>query len=160
MSTVDQRAQDFYRFLLRHQGQKFTLAELLGRTGYQPGAKSTAAIRRARDLATENGLHFPPAVPQNGYTYSITEEPEWAYEPAMQMDRIAAGVQRRADVGFDFIERHQGEIPPDMRPAVMGIVRVRQEVQRSAAALRRVYEDMLADTAKARRQARRDEENQ
>jgi hypothetical protein len=101
--TVDERAAAIYGYLRAHPGRKVSRAALLAATGLQPGTKTDTAIRRARDLATADGLHFPPAVPANGFTYTVTRVRDEAVEPMVHMVKIAAGVARRAGDGAEFI---------------------------------------------------------
>ena len=145
MSTVTERGGEIYTYLAAHQGQRFTLGQLCSAVNLHPGAKTTAAIRHARDLATQNGLHFPPAVPQNGYTYTVTSEPLDALEPAAQMDRIATGVTARANVGWDFAGRRGTDLPEHVR----AVVSAREAVRRTAAESLRAIDDIAVSLARS-----------
>ncbi len=151
MSTVDERTAIIYAFLREHKGQKFTLGELCTELDLEPGHKTQTAIRQARDLATAAGLHFPPAVPANGFTYTVTDLPEDALDPAMHMERIVSGVQRRADVGWDYLHRHQGELGDDVRPIVLALGEMQEALQQHSAAIRKAFDDLIVATIKARR---------
>lgn len=154
MSTVDERADLIYAWLHQRLGQQFTMPQLCQALGLQPGTKTTAAIRRARDIATQAGLHFPPAVPQNGYTYTVTSLPGDALDPAIQMSRIEAGVRARADVGYEFMRRHRRQIPADLRPVVDAALQVQQTTRRALAEAQRAMDDMTIAIVKVRRQQR------
>lgn len=144
MSTIDDRAREIYDFLFERQGERFTMSQLCEQLHLSPGAKTTAAIRRARDLAANDGLHFPPAVPQNSYTYTVTAVPLEAIAPAMQMSAIARGVERRAQIGYDFAEQGAAQLPPQVRIAIAA----RQEVVRGAAHSMKVIDDLVVQLAK------------
>lgn len=156
MSTLDERAAVIYAFLRTHPGKRYTLPELCAKLGLQPGAKTRAAIHRARGLATDDGLHFPPAVPANGMTYTVTELAEDALDPAMHMSRIEAGARARADIGYEFMRRQEKTLPKDLRPALKATLAIRDEIKRSQAAMLRIWEDHVVDMVKARREDRTD----
>jgi hypothetical protein len=151
VSTVDERATIIYAFLREHQGEKFTLGELCTELDLEPGQKTQTAMRQARDLATAAGLHFPPAVPANGFTYTVTDLPEDAFDPAMHMERIVSGVQRRADVGWDYLKRHQGELGDDVRPVVLALLEMQESLQGYSAAIRKAFDDLIVATIRSRR---------
>jgi len=150
VSAVDDRAEQIYAFLAMNQGQRFTLGQLCEQLGIMPGAKTTTAIRRARDLAAADGLHFPPAVPQNQHTYTVTGDAIDAIAPAVQMSRIAQGVERRAEVGYEFAEAGADELPPLLRIAVVA----RQETARETARYKLAMDNLVSDVAEAMRRER------
>lgn len=150
MSTTDERATLIYAFLHQHLGQKFTLAELLARTSLQPGAKTTAAIRKARDRATAEGLHFPPAVPANGFTYTVTALAMDAVEPTVHMRKIEAGVRHRAEVGADFMAANRAQLSPDMREAL----EAERAVRAAFATAQRAVDDMVVALARSAKEVR------
>lgn len=156
MSTLDQRASVIYDFLKQHQGERFTMPQLCKRLGLRPGSKTTAAIRRARDLAVADGLHFPPAVPANKFTYTVTSLPGEALDPALHMSRIQAGVENRADVGYDFMREHEKQLPKDLRPIVKSALAIRDNARQALAATQRVFDDMVLELVKIRRDDRND----
>jgi hypothetical protein len=153
VSTVDQRAQQIYDYLSARLGQRFSLPVLCQRVNLEPGAKTTVAIRRARDIADANGLHLPPATPQNHFTYTVTAEALDAVAPAVQMSRIAEGVERRAGVGYDFAEAGADELPPRLREAVLA----RQEAARLAAQYVGAMNNLVRDVAAELRTIREEE---
>jgi hypothetical protein len=112
VSTVEQRAGAIYDWLVHPSrfGHGFTLDELLAGTGLANGSKTTAAIRRARDLAAADGLHFPPTMPPH-FRYLVTDDPAEARRPRLRMHAIARGVERRADVGTDFMLARLAQLP-------------------------------------------------
>ncbi|MGH9251972.1 MAG: hypothetical protein ACRD0W_21010 [Acidimicrobiales bacterium] len=154
-SRVENRAHLIYDFLVAHLGSGFTIAELCKHLRINNGATTRAAITRARDLATEAGLHFPPAVPQNGQRYMVTKLAEDAVDPTLQMGRIGAGVRHRGDVGYAFIKRERAALPPELRPLVTAWLEVKDQAERSAAAIQRSFDDMVLAVVKARRDSRK-----
>lgn len=157
MASLDQRAQDIYGYLKARQGQGFTITALCAALRLRPGAKTSAAINRARDLAVADGLHFPPAVPANGFTYKVTDLPVDALDPALHMSRIEQGARARADVGYEFIQRNQRQLPRELKPTVKALLAVQAETQRAAAALQKIADDMVVETVTLRREQRSDE---
>lgn len=156
MSTLDQRAQVIYDYLKLHQGERFTMAQLCKKLGLQPSGKTQAAIRRARDMATDDGLHFPPAVPANKFTYTVTSLPGDALDPTLHMGRIRAGVQAREDVGYDFMSAHEKEVPRELRPIVKSALAIRHSTRQALAATQRAFDDMVVELVKIRRDDRND----
>lgn len=154
MTTLDDRAVVIYAFLRNHLGERYTLEKLCQKLGLRPGTRTRAAIRRARDLATADGLHFPPAVPANGCTYVVTELAEDAIDPALHMSRIEAGARKRADNGFEFMRKEEKTLPREWRPSIKGYIALRDEQRRSQAAQQRILDDMVVEIAQARREAR------
>lgn len=156
MSTVDERARDIYDWLAARRNQRFTMSQLCRGLSLQPGAKTAAAIRRARDLAVADGLHFPPAVPQNHFTYTVTSLPGEALDPALQMSRIEAGVRRRADVGYDFMRAQIRLVSREDRPIVRAALAVRDANRQAMAATQKAMDDMVLELVKLRREQRQD----
>jgi len=157
MSTrnrVDERAHRIYDFLVARLGAGFTLIELCRGLGIRPGSTTTAAIRRARDLATEAGQHFPPAVPANGQRYMVTQDPGDALDPTLHMGRIGQGVQVREQVGIDFMEREMRAMPADLKPIAAFYLKAQKTKQRAAAELQKAADDMVVDLVKLRRSQR------
>lgn len=142
MSTVQDRGAAIYAYMKQRQDQRFTLGQLCRDLAIQPGDKTTRAIRHARDLATADGLHLPPAVPHNQFTYCVTSQGIDAVGPAIHMARIARGVQRRADVGYDFAEAQPASLPEALRVAVLARQRGARETARYLAAMDQLVEDV------------------
>lgn len=154
MATVEQRGQDIYDWLLERRDQKFTIAELCRALHLQPGAKTQAAIRHARSLAAQEGLHFPPAVPANKFTYTVTALPGEALDPALHMSRIEAGARIRADVGYEFMRAQERALPRELRPIVKAALAMQQTARRARAEAQQAMDDMVVELVKLRRETR------
>lgn len=115
-TRVENRAHLIFDFLVTRLNKGFTIAELCRALGLQDGATTRAAIRRARALATEAGLHFPPAIAANGFTYKVTDLAENAMRPTAQMGRVEAGVRARKEDGIEFLRRERKTLPADLQP--------------------------------------------
>jgi|SRR5262245_7914440 len=153
MSTVEERAELAYRHLRDHLGQRFTLAELCQATGLQPGAKTQAAIRAARDMATRDGLHFPPAIAATGYTYTVTDVAMDALDPSLHMRRIEAGVRARAEDGEEFMRREARQLPRELR----SVLKQQRQARQGLAQAQRAMDDMVIELVKLRREERQRE---
>jgi hypothetical protein len=160
MSSVAARGEEIYEHLAARLGQRFTMAELCAALNLQPGAKTQAAIRAARDMATAAGLHFPPAVPQNGFTYAVTNLPGDALDPTLHMSRIEAGVRARADVGYEFMRRNLRQVPAELRPIARAALDVREATQTALAQTQRAMDDMVVELVKLRREQRAEAERE
>lgn len=154
MSTVEERGVHIYLYLKNRPGKKFTIAQLCKALDLHPGAKTAAGIRFARDLATADGLHFPPAVPANGFTYTVTSLAEDALDPALHMSRIEAGVRKRADVGYDFMRHHERALPKELKPIVKAALAMQAAARRSQAEAQQTMDDMVVELVKLRRETR------
>jgi hypothetical protein len=94
---VDTRARRIFHFLDKYRHDGFTMHDLCSQLGLTPGATTRAAIARAAEIARAEGLWLPNACPQNGFTYRVTDRPEFAYPPGDQLHRIEVGVRRTND---------------------------------------------------------------
>jgi len=148
---VGERARLIFAFLDENRGVGFTLPQLCQRLQFGPGATTRAALRKARDIATEKGLHFPPAVPANRQRYMITALPADAFDPTLHMGRIATGVRNREQVGIDFIKREKRALPSDLKPLAEFYLKTQEVRQRAAAELEKAADDMVMDLVKLRR---------
>lgn len=153
MSRIDLRAQRIYCFLEEHRGEGYTMPQLCSALGIQPGAMTTTAIRRARDIATDNGLHFPPAVPANGFTYKVTSAAEDAIDPTLAMGRIRQGVTRREQVGIDFMRQERRRVHGPDRKALDAVMAA-HEFEVAAAKVRQTAEDLAMEVVRLRREQR------
>jgi hypothetical protein len=148
---VENRAHLIYDYLCQHLGEGFTIDELCHAVGINDGATTRSAIRRARDLATEAGLHFPPAVPTTGFTYLVTRLPGDALDPALHMARIETGVRIRKQDGTEYMRRHLRDVPPELRPIARAFVNIERKTERALAELRREADDMIVELVALRR---------
>jgi hypothetical protein len=148
---IGQRAQAIYTFLNLHRGEGYTLPELCKELDITPASTTRAAITRARDLATEAGLHFPPAVPQNGHRYMVTELAADAVDPTLHMTRIEAGVRRRKEDGIEFLRRERRHLPPDLKPIATYMVKTYDTTRRAIGELQRAADDMVMELVKVRK---------
>lgn len=165
---VEKRAQEFYKFLTDHLDEGFNIAELLaGVNKANPhadritdGDTTRRAIRRARDLATEAGYHFPPAIAGYGYDfkYRITTIPGDALRPSLQMARVERGVRLRKEDGLEFMRRERGKLPPDKRPIVNLYLTIHDEARKAMAAIQRGADDFVEAMLKETRPNRKDDD--
>jgi hypothetical protein len=155
LSSVENRAQLIYGFLRGNMGVRFSKAEVLHATGLEPGTKSEAAMRRARDIATADGLHFPPAVPATGFGYMVTELADDAIEPTIHMAKIEAGVRARKEVGEEFIaDRLRGIEDPALRRTMTNYLRTKQKIARFSAEMQREVDDQMVELIAVQREVR------
>jgi hypothetical protein len=145
VSTVNERAQVIFDYLSTHLGQGFTLEQLLAATGLENGTKTANAIRRARDIATANGLHFPPAIKVRGGVplYRVTDQAADAVRPTQRMHAIARGVRRREEVGLDFMTAHQEQLDPAAQAELVLV----QQTRTAIAAIQAVEDAHMARLA-------------
>lgn len=153
-NRVENRAHLIYEHLALHMGEGFTLRQLCEDLDIQPGSTTRSAISRARDLATEAGLHFPPAVPQNGHTYKVTKLAADALDPTLHMGRIRAGVAQRENTGVEFMKRERAKLPPDLRPIVTSYIELKDVIDKTQAQIQRSFDDAVIAFVKARREQR------
>lgn len=160
MSTRDRvqnRAELIYGFLLVNMGTGYTKPELCEALDITPSATTESAIKRARDMATEAGYHFPPAVPANGFRYMVTSLAEDAIDPTAHISRIEAGVRARKETGMEFMRRERKTLPNDLRPVVDMMLTVHDATQAALAAIQKAADDMTVSLVKARREQRKAE---
>lgn len=148
---VENRAHLIYDFLSKNLGVGFTITQLCQKLSLRPGSTTTAAIRRAREMATEAGFHFPPAVPATGQQYMVTKLPGDALDPSLHMARIEAGVRARKNDGVEFMRRRLREVDPQDRPIVRAYVNIEQKTERALAELRKEADDLIVEMVKLRR---------
>jgi hypothetical protein len=154
MSTVEERGTHIYEYLKARLGKKYSIHQLCKALDLYPGAKTAAGIRYARDLAVADGLHFPPAVPANGFTYTVTSLAEDALDPTLHMSRIEAGVRIRADVGYEFMRHHERNLPKELKPIVKAALAMQSSARRAQAEAQRTMDDMVVELVKLRRETR------
>ena len=111
--------------------------------GIQDGSTTRSAIRRARDIASEAGYHFPPAVPQNDFSYQVTDLAEEALDPALHMARIERGVRRRKEDGIEFMRRERHSLPADLKPVVDMHLTVHDATKRALGEIQKAADDMV-----------------
>lgn len=153
-NRVANRAHRIYDFLLTNKGTGFTRADLLANLSIEEGSTTSAAIRMARDLATEAGYHFPPAVPANGHKYMVTDLAEHALDPVAHMGRIEAGVRARKEDGIEFMRRERQHVDPGLAPVIDMYITMYDTVRTSLAAIQKAADDMTVQLVKSRREAR------
>lgn len=153
-TRVDDRARLIYDYLLGLGGQGVTMPELCEALQLQDGSTTRSAIRRARDLATKDGLHFPPAVPQNDMTYRVTSLPGDALDPALQMSRIESGVRNRKEDGLNFMRRLERELPRDLRPIAKHFIATQETTREALAKIQASADQAALQLVKLRREDR------
>jgi len=150
-NRVENRAHLIYDFLVKNLGKGYTITELCRALSLQPGSTTTAAIRRARELATEAGYHFPPAVPATGHVYMVTNLPGDALDPTLHMARIETGVRARKNDGIDYMRRRLRDVDPQDRPVARAFINIERKTEKALAELRKEAEDMIVELVKLRR---------
>jgi len=150
-NRVENRAQRIFVFLRDGFPEQYTIDELCQALDINDGATTRTAITRARDLATAQGLHFPPAVPANGFTYKVTKLPGDALDPALHMARIEAGIRARKEDGVEYMRRRLRDVSPELRPVARAFVNIERKTERALAELRREADDMIVEMVKLRR---------
>ena len=152
---VQNRAELIHNFLAANINTGYTKPELLAELNLQAGSTTEAAIRRARGMAAEAGLHFPPAVPANGNRYMVTGLAENALDPTVHMGRIETGVRRRKESGVEFMRRERANLPPDLRPVVDMYITVEDATTSALSTIRKAGDEMVVAIAKARSDQRK-----
>lgn len=109
---VQVRAERIYLHLREHLNQPFRIADLCKALAITNNATTQRAIRRAREMAEAEGLHFPVACPANDFSYTVTDDPAAAFDPVLHLARIAQGVEATKQVGVDFMQQHKKELDP------------------------------------------------
>lgn len=153
-NRVENRAHMIYDHLVINMGRKFSMSDLCVSLGITDSATTRSAVRRARDLASESGLHFPPAVPQNGCTYTVTDLPELALDPSLHMARVESGVRARKEDGIEFMRRERHKLPSELRPVVDMHLTVHDAARQALGTIQKAADDMVIGLVKARRETR------
>lgn len=154
-ARVENRAQAIFAFLTLNLGEGYTLTELCHELTIEPSSTTISAIRRARDLATEAGYHFPPSIAENGFRYKVTKLAEDAIAPMLQMARIERGVRLRKEDGIEFMRRERGTLPADLRPVVDMHLTVHDAAVKALGTIQAAADDMVVALVEARRQQRK-----
>jgi hypothetical protein len=153
---VENRARKIYDFLVLNLNEGFTIGELCKRCDITDGTTTRSAIRRARDLATEAGYHFPPAIAANEFTYRVTNLAEHALDPSNQMSRIERGVRLRKEDGIEFMRRERKSLPSDLRPVVDMQISMYDATKKALATIQQAADDMVLALIKSRTEGRRE----
>lgn len=153
-NRVDNRAHLIYNHLVLHIGESFTMPSLCKALRIKDGSTTRAAVNRARDLATEAGYHFPPAVPANGFRYMVTDLPAEALDPSLHMARIESGVRKRKEDGIEFMRRERNKLPGDLRPIVDMHLTIYDTAKQALSTIQKAADDMVVKLVKARRESR------
>jgi hypothetical protein len=151
MSTVDERAEQIYKFLHAHLNEPFRLSQLLKAVEQHPGHKTRAAIRRARGLAEADGLCFPVACPANGQTYCVTNDPKSVVDPAIHLGTIEVGVGIRKDMHDKFMQSRMNRLSPADRSMVNSM----DKFEGAQRAMRSAYAEVLSAMVAMRRERRK-----
>lgn len=148
---IENRGHAIYEFLTLNLGEGYTLADLCQELGFEPGSTTSAAMRRARDLAAEAGYHLPPAIAENGYEYRVTKLAQDALAPTLQMARVERGVRLRKESGIEFMRRERAGLPPDLRPVVDMHLSVHDAAVKALGTIQAAADDMVVALIEARR---------
>lgn len=109
---TEDRAREIYAFLKANLNTVYKIKDLLDELGLYDGTTTRSAIRRARDMAADDGLCFPVACFDNGLTYCVTDDPGAVIDPSMHLAKIANGVGVRKDIHDDFIRSRMAKLAP------------------------------------------------
>jgi len=151
-NRVQERGEIIYSFLRDRLNEPFTIKELMSALSLHDGSTTRAAIRRARDLAADDGLCFPVACWDNGLSYCVTDVPATVIDPSIHLGKIALGVGVRKDVHDDFIRSRMAKLTPVDRAMFHSLEKFEaaQREQRAA------YADVLKAITEIRRSQRGD----
>lgn len=130
--------------------EPFRISELCQALKVANNDTTHRAIRRARELAEADGLHFPVACPANDFSYTVTDDPAAAFDPVLHLARIAQGVEATKQVGVEFMEGHVKRL----EPLAAAYLALEQEMARVADAQRVAMERMTKTFIDIRRTGR------
>jgi hypothetical protein len=159
MSTIHQRAEMIFGFLNARLGERFTIGQLCAALGLENSRKTHQAIGTARDLADAAGVHLPPACPANGFTYTVTTEPEPAVDPMLHIRRVEAGERRRARTAEQFIRNRLAMLPDELRPQVKARLKMQDTIDAAVDSLQAVLAEFDAELISQRRDQRHHQES-
>lgn len=116
-SRVDDRAHVIYAFLKEDGNFKkpFRGTNLLRCVGLEDNATNRAALKRLKYMAEVENLCCPYPVAANGYTYTLTDDPTAAFDPALHLARGQAGLEVPKVVYEDFLKSRLSKLPKDER---------------------------------------------
>lgn len=153
-SRVEDRAHIVLDFLCEHLNERFTYPSLLAVLDLPNSGTTRSAIKRMRDLAEDRGLFSPPAVPANGFTYTVSDQPINALDPALHMGRIESGVGRRRRKLARVLRDGRDRIPAGEQPQADMFMRVENFRADMDEKLQALVDDLNSDLISARRKAR------
>jgi hypothetical protein len=154
VNGVEARGQRIFEFLSQRLDQGFTLEEICGELQIHPGDKTRRAMRHARRIATEQGLHLPPATPGGGFRYWVTASPGLAVDGTLQMAAVEAGVRRRKEIGVEFIEATRRDADPADRPIINALLSAETRIRDAVAQMDAVRDDVVKALIASRREQR------
>lgn len=151
-NRIAERSEAIYAFLLERINEKFTIGDLIAELGLQDSRTTRKAIRRAADLAENDGMFLPIACPANGFTYCVTDDPENVVDPTIHLSSIANGVEMRKDSHADFLSSNSHELDPLTRELMKGM----SEMEEASRKSRDAYAAMTRTMVAMRREARKE----
>jgi hypothetical protein len=153
-NRVEERAVAIYTYLRDHLNEPHDKPTLLKAVELRDSHTTTAAIKRAWDLAEADGLFFPVACPANGMTYCVTNDPSVVLDPALHLGSIATGVGVREDIHARFMQSRMSK----MKPAERAIVNSMDKFEAAQREMRSAYADVLKAFVGSRRERRRSDD--
>lgn len=153
MSTVDDRAQNILAWLLANQGRRGVRRHtMLAELGLSPGSKTDQAMKRAWQMATAIGMHFPSACYSNGWEMHVTTDPVEAIRPLAQLLAIANGVLTRAGDAAEFLNARSAELSAEQAAQVVHLIRRHRQAQGATTGMLEIAREM-ATAVNGRRSA-------
>ena len=118
MSNEGLRSRELLEFIRRNPGlTRRALKSAMGWDDY-PDYVFTGWLKGARRLAIKEGLLIPMATYENGYTYELTNDPNKAFQPAMQVQAQAMGIKKLQYTHDDFMGARIAKLPKAARDIV------------------------------------------
>jgi hypothetical protein len=155
-TRVDDRAQKIYDFLKGRLGRPYRVGDLLARVDLTDNATNRAALRRVKYLAEKDGLCCPYPTSSNGYTYTVTDDPTAALDPALHLARGQQGLEIPKTVYQDFVKSRMSKLEPgerkvakawmDFEDKVKAVNSGAAELTKAIIAMRREDRDRRDDT--------------
>jgi hypothetical protein len=153
-NRVAERAEQIYSYLKADLNRPHLIGDILHKLKIKDGATTRAAIKRARELATADGLHFPTACPANNFSYTVTNDPSAAFDPVLHLARLAQGVQATKKVGVDFMDEHVREMQPSDRAMAKGYLAFEKTIEDAVSTVQAAAAELTKATVSARREMR------
>nr|DAK57412.1 MAG TPA: hypothetical protein [Caudoviricetes sp.] len=141
--------QSLYEYMTLHFNERHTKEQLIesvrmeGADEYSPEALFFSAMRLARFYAEEDGLFIPDAVPNNGWTYVLTDSADEITGPWITNKRRTAGMFKRAKKHSDALDPRIKQLPGEQQ-AIMRQIKTYDREQEDLDAKRgEAYENLL-----------------
>lgn len=136
---INLRARELFEFLRTNQEQGLTRTELKAAMGWSdyPDYVFAGWLKEARRIAVKAGLLIPMATYANGFTYTLTNDPAKAFQPALQAQSTALGMKKLQYTHDDFMGERIAKLPKSVRE----IVQRKLEFEAAQRAIEKSYLD-------------------